>query len=279
MRHGVFTAAALFAGRGVIAGCSFATTLVKVYLLRKLDRFVQRLPPALELSCFIDDVGIHAENEDSSELVEHVADATTDLEETLAEAKCRIEPTKTQVAASCRAAARKLCRILGLKRDPQGGSAPALFLGADFAPGRGRQGWARLAKRRARLDKVTKRAVRLRRLRSAAGERAKLLAAAGLAPQGGYDTEITGLDDGELRTLRRAIARGYGPKAGGRSLSAALLVEGDSSEVSALAPVVRWAAECWDAGVGRRAGGLDLPQLRGCLGAGRRQPTRLFGRT
>ena len=47
VRCGPFLAEPRFASRGVVAGCSLATTLVKVYLLRRLDIFTLRHP----LSC------------------------------------------------------------------------------------------------------------------------------------------------------------------------------------------------------------------------------------
>ena len=108
----------------------------------------------------------------------------------------------------------------------------------------------------------------------AAGHRAKLVGVAGLVPQAGYGTEVTGLDDREWNGLRRSLAAGIGPKAGGRSLALALLLEGDSTTAVALAPAVRWAEEVWAAACGE-AGALTLPQLLGAwYGALARRPRK-----
>ena len=161
--------------------------------------------------------------------------------------------------ATTRSTAQKLRRILGLT-EGQAGCA-AVFLGADFAPGVARRRWIRRSRRRERHRRIALRSRRLRRLRAVAGPRARLVAAAGLAPQGGYGAEITGVSNIELKSLRRSLAAAAGPKAGGRSLTAVLLLEGDDAWRAATAPIARWAAEVWAAGCGF-VGGLSLRELR-----------------
>ena len=257
VRLGPYSAQPRVATRGVVAGCSLATTVVKIYLLRRLDAWVGR-HPAVELNAFIDDMAVAASGAEHA-IPTIVATATVDLEEVLNLCGCMLSDAKTQVVASRRCVANRIGRILGL--DAQQSGVDASFLGADFAPRIARWRWQARSRRRKRLLKVRRCAARLRRLRAAAGPRATLVAAAGLAPQGGYGAEITGLSDPELLGLRRALAAGAGPKAAGRSLAAALLLEGDAAWSFSVAPVVRWAAEVWRAGVGA-VGGLALPVLR-----------------
>ena len=147
-------------------------------------------------------------------------------------------------------------------------------MGADFAPRSARRKWISKSTLRQRLAKISRRAKRLRCLRKAAGPRARLVASAGLAPQGCYGAEVTGFSNGELRSAKRSLAAGSGPQAGGRSLSAVLLLEGDDTWRAAVAPITRWAEEVWRASNGS-GGGLCLPELRRIwVGALERAPTK-----
>jgi hypothetical protein len=50
----------LYSCRGIIAGCSFATTLVKLFYLDTLDRVAAKLPEGTNIDIFIDDIAVTA---------------------------------------------------------------------------------------------------------------------------------------------------------------------------------------------------------------------------
>ncbi len=50
-----------YATRGLIAGCSFATSLVKVFYLRKLEKVARDLPRGAILDAYIDDLAVSVE--------------------------------------------------------------------------------------------------------------------------------------------------------------------------------------------------------------------------
>ena len=268
--NGGYTAPARWATRGVIAGCSLATTLVKLYLLDIMDGLSMQFPET-QLNVFIDDVAITSTGA-ASVVAEVVVDATLELQREVEIVGCSLAPAKTVVTASAAKVAARIGRKLGLEAEQYSHATAAKFLGADYAPTRARRGWIRSSARRKRLAKAKQRAPRLRRLRAAAGSRAKIIAAAGLVPQAGYGAEITGLDPSEWRKLRQSCAAGLGPRAGGRSLAACLLMEGDPSMLVAQQPVIRWAQEVWAAACGDTAA-RGIPQLIGMWhGAQKRHP-------
>ncbi len=49
--------------RGVVAGCTFASTYVRVFMLRALDRAVSEMPDGVSLDMYIDDVALSAVGE------------------------------------------------------------------------------------------------------------------------------------------------------------------------------------------------------------------------
>ena len=258
VKYGAFVADKRFATRGVVAGCSLATTLVKVYVLQHMDALVIRFP-LVSWNVFIDDVGAEMTS-DSATAAQHVSMAIHALSEYLESVGCQLAPAKTQVVSSSRWAARRVRALLELAPEQVSHEQSAKFLGADFAPAVPRRKWTAISTRRGRESKVAKSLGRMRRLRRAAGPRARLVAAAGLVPQQEYGAEVTGLTEVEVRSLRRTAAAGLGPRAGGRSLTAALLVEGDPTRRAAVAVAVRWAEEVWAAANGEQ-GAMDCPEL------------------
>ena len=76
----------------------------------------------------------------------------------------------------------------------------------------------------------------------------------------GYGSDVTGLDNREMLALQRMEAKFITPRVPGRSLKAALLVWGSSSDHLATAALVRWSREVWDASTFRRPRGLTIAQ-------------------
>ena len=150
-----------------------------------------------------------------------LVEATDHLKNERAPSGLTIADEKTAVAASTRSVARRLGRSLGVQEvhaEQDGAGRRATFLGADFAAGRARASWKRWSQRRRRLRTVFLRRARVARLRAGGGGvRTKLLASAGIIPQGAYAADITGLDDAEWRDLRLSSLAASGGHGGGRS--------------------------------------------------------------
>ena len=79
-----------------------------------------------------------------------------------------------------------------------------------------------------------------------------------------YGCEVTGLADAELLTVQRFGALALPPGGAGRSLSAVLALHGDDSFYPALAPLLQWSKEVWNATTqwGLAGVGMSLPELR-----------------
>ena len=232
----------VFAQQGVVAGCALCTTLAKVILLAVMDDLVLRFPN-VDWTLFVDDVGLAARG-DQQDVVDLLVAASSALEEAVAALGCPLATGKTAVAASTCAAARRLALHLDVPFSHDAGQQ-AVFLGADFAPGVRRAVWSRRSYLGSRLRRTAARRGRVRRLRAAGGRRVNCLAAAGLVPQGSFGACVTGFSDQEWLSLRRSAAAALGTSAGGRSLSRLLALEGDPSAKAMIAPITRWASECW----------------------------------
>ena len=137
-----------------MAGCSFATTFVKLYLMRRMDELVRRFPH-VRWNVFIDDIGAEQTGL-SAEAAQHVADAIGVLKEYLASVGCELAPAKTQVVSSSRWAARRVAVLMGLEPAQASSTQAAKFLGADFAPALPRRLWARSSTRRGRDNNFKK---------------------------------------------------------------------------------------------------------------------------
>ena len=163
------------------------------------------------------------------------------------------------MTASTDTLARQLRQDLQLP--PQVVERSALLLGGDYAAGRRRRCWAGNAHRGVRIRRVCRRRRRIRELRAIAGAAVSRLAATGLVPAATHAAEVYGINDMELKRIRRLTADTMKPSAQGRSLQALRLVVGDPTAQVALAPALRWSREVWHASVGR-AGAMPLPRLR-----------------
>ena len=119
IRLGPHTAAPRFASRGVVAGCSLATTLVKLYLLRRLDQFVLR-HPRVDMNVFIDDFGL-ATSGTAERSTKDLTAALVDLEEELRLVGCGLSATKTQIVATEPRMANECGGFSAWRRCKQGG--------------------------------------------------------------------------------------------------------------------------------------------------------------
>ena len=254
---GKSAAAALYATRGVVAGCSLCTTLAKLILLTPMDALCSACP-SVDVDVFVDDVRLGAIGSPDV-VVRTLVEAFEEVEGLLDAVGVPLKMDKTGVATSSAGLAGRLARCLGIS-GAGGATGCGEFLGADFAPGRARRHWARTSKRRSRFRAAFARLKRVGTLRRAAGPRARLITTAGLLPQAAFAAEITGLTSQEWVRLRHAAAVGLGGRCGGRSTLRLLLLDGDPTIAAAIAPATRWAQEVWAAAMGDQAV-LSLGQL------------------
>ena len=103
--------------KGIIAGCSAATSLVKAYYAEPFRAVLRRWHQqsvSLFLSVYLDDItvaGIHSTAADSGRIV---AAGVADIREVVEhELHCQIAPTKTVVLSSSKAAAAELAHQVG----------------------------------------------------------------------------------------------------------------------------------------------------------------------
>ena len=238
-------AEAVTPNRGVLPGCAWACTLVKVYYLTAFDNFVARNPKAL-LDVFVDDIQTAAMGSKEA-VVTILTEATEDLCRVVEhEIESRLVPAKAAVVASTDKLARSLRASLG-----ELAGAPVVIteaLGIDFASARARRHYASKSKIQARIVAVAKRRTRLRVMTKFGGKSARRLVTQGATPAALYGVAVTGVTEQQLTQLRRTAACATPPFASGRSLDIALQLSGlDPGPNATGAPLVRWAQEMWQA--------------------------------
>ncbi len=246
--------------RGVIAGCAFATTYVKVLMTRALDRAMANMPAGVMLDAYIDDLALSVVGS-RAQVVDKLAKAHDVLRAAIQhELGCSFAQEKTAVVATCAHTARLLKEAVGA----QGRileAAPNLGIDAPAAKARG--AWHRSSLRRSRLVQAARRERRLAKLSAAVGPKATRIFKSGAEKAGTYGAEVWGLNDSEVKKLRRLAAATVRPKGRGRSLTLALLLAGAPTAAAEVLAVQQYHRVVWK-GVTQR----DLSRLRGTtLGA------------
>ena len=188
--------------KGIIAGCSAATSLVKAYYaepFRALIRHWLQVGPRLTLSVYLDDItvtGVHASAEDSGRIVgDGVADILKVIDQEL---HCRTAPAKTVVISSSKEAAARLSR-----RVCGGGSAvrpldAAAMLGVEVRQSCAWRAAAAFKKPRVRAVRHRAAVHRHRRgriFRHRVGRSAFKLFVSGTKPVAGFGAEVTGIPE------------------------------------------------------------------------------------
>ena len=231
----------LFALNGILAGCGFASTFAKVYVLEPIDELIKKHTPTapqvqLDFALFVDD-GHFAAHGEREALAKVIADIASDFKEVSeVELHCTIAMNKSALVTSDLATTEAIKKQFRFDIPVK---ASAVNLGADHTSGKTRHS-SSLQTRKARFAKVNARAPRIRRLtRAVPGKAAHKLTTTGLRPAGSYASEITGLSDAELLRARRLYARTLKPTARGRSLDVLLLICGDPAADDASAPAAR----------------------------------------
>ncbi len=258
-----FVAEEVYADRGVVAGCSLATTLTKVYTLEAYDQFVEECPDA-QFDNYIDDNVISAEG-GKDRVVEVLTRATNLLNELVTGSlHCKISRRKTRVVAAHEDVGARLKQMTD--RAVGGVLAPsAPNLGTDYAAGKCRRRHGRARKAAARLKQGLRRRARLRRVAAAIGGNGLKLFTTGTMASMTYGAEVHGISDAEWRKIDRLAAVTLRPKARGRSLNTLMALHKAPTWRAGAAPILQYVRAVWRASAaatGRRTSDLTLPELR-----------------
>ncbi len=234
---------------GVVAGCSLATTLVKIVLIQVMDVIRARYP-RLVLFVYLDDITLLWRGFRVAQLRSFV-DAIADLVRMLeVDVHAKVSRDKTVVVASCRSFLEYLVASLS----PLGfsGQHEVRQLGVDLSLERTARARRRPVRRR-RFSVMRRRLPRLRRLLAAGADAAKLWVT-GASPALSFGMAVLGCPPGCLLSARRSAGAACLPGGGGRSLTLGFIAHRvkhlDPICSLGIEPIVHWAKQVW-----MRAGG------------------------
>ncbi len=260
---GHYVAKEVYAKRGIIAGCSFATTLVTVFYLRKLEQIAREIPSSVKLDGYIDDVALSAEGS-RLRVVRDVIKAYDIMKNILTrDLGCKLAPSKANIVASDRAAGRLVARAIN-RTDAE--AECATNLGTDVTAGGSRRRIGRTSKRRARFRNGLGRGRRLWAVSKVLGRKALRLFTSGIATSLCFGGEVWGLSHAEILRLRRTAGQAMRPRSRCRSLTAVHLINHMPTAVWEVAVVVAYAKAVWRANTRREHAaerGVALSDLRG----------------
>ena len=191
-----------FCQNGVIAGCSMATTLIRVYCLEGYDSIP--LPPSTSLDVYIDDQGLSSTGRPRA-VVNSVVSGALALDKVVQQVfGCSFALDKTAIVASSKSVGTQvLDRLSHLCNNCSG---TTVNLGVDFTAGRAVRVSGRSAKMKARIAKSGRAARRLARQGKAISRNTALkVFSAGPLVGASYGAEVTGISDNDLLLMRRRL--------------------------------------------------------------------------
>ncbi len=249
--------------RGVVAGCGYATTLMKVYCLQPFDDYVAKVGCNCDdFDAYVDDFAVTVEGETTTDVVERLDRAQqvfrevleVDLEAVVAMSKAGLVTTSEQLAKQVR---RRIGALAGREGEP------VASLGVHLSGGRMR---TRRRCKKGRGKRLLGAFARRHRIASMANvlsrRQLRTVYAAGVAPAADYEAAVNGLADDEVLMLRRTAAAAVAPRGRGRSLTMAMLMAGMPTWCSELAPALQYARATWRASNGATRGNdLDLGEI------------------
>ena len=261
----------VFPTQGIVAGDSLSDVLVKIYYIEALDK-VAKANAEVDLEVYFDDIQVAARG--PQEVVkDRMIRATGDLKRAIVEdMEAHIVLDKASVTAS----SQPLCKSL---RDALGESAGpvtnlAQFLGVDNTLGRCRVSlrYGSKWKARARAGKLSR--PRLARLRAGCAKGVSRIFAAGVQAAATYGVEVVGIADSELKQLQTTALSSMTPSTRGRSRAAVFVAKGDPTWRPAVAPILRWAQEVWQAASAKKSAvpSLSVKELRRAWATATRTP-------
>ncbi len=233
---------------GVIAGCSLAMSLTKLFYVRAIDRLSTGLPATVSLDVHVDDFTLSAIGPPRVAAADIVM-ARDKLGEVMKDLGCSFAEGKTAITATTRKLASEVARRLGVDGAV---SATACILGVDSTAAAPRKRIRAHAKKAQRLRAALARRQRLAHLRRVLGSRTGHIFRTGVLPAASYDAAVWGVTDAEAARLRRLAAVAMSPKAKGRSLTATHLWHNLPTAEAELAPALMYAKMVWKAVTRRR---------------------------
>ncbi len=238
------TARECYPSVGIVAGCSLAMALTKVYSLRAMDDLVEKIPKGVKLDTFVDDLTLASTGPPAAVIDDLTAAHQLMVDMVNEQMECSLAEDKTAISATTRNVAAAIARRLRL---PGGTRAAATLLGIDCTAA-ARRGTLRGGSRKAaRLKAAMTRRRRLKQLQKVIGKRAKKIYIAGVQPAAAYGGQVWGLDDGEVVKLRRLAAAALKPSGRCRSLQATLLWHDLPTVDAEHAPILQLSRMVWRA--------------------------------
>ncbi len=257
-----FVARELLPQRGVVAGCGFANTLMKVYCKEPFDGYIKKVgKDGGDFDAYVDDFAVTVEGDTETDVIERLDEAHHALKETIeVDLEAVVAVGKAGLITTSDSLAKRIRSRIGLLAGVSGGHATNL--GFNLYGGRRRT----KKKGNGRGKRLLGAFARRHRIASMAGvlSRRQLRAVytAGVAPSGDYEAAVNGLTDGEVLLLRRTAAAAVAPRGRGRSLTMALLLAELPTWCSELAPALQFGRAVWRASTGATRGNdLDLAEL------------------
>ena len=255
----------VYASRTIVAGSTFATSELVLYLLDTALAF-QRVCPAVSLNIFIDDLAFDVASDSSSVVVQELSAAAGFLAVELEDIGLPIAKNKTVVLANTmdlNIRIRKCLRSLGGKQ-----VGVARNLGVDFYAGRSLSK-PRMPVRKGRLNKVFLKLRRLGTIRVGSKKLASHVFVSGCLPGITFGSPVTGLHGNALRIARSLAASYAGIKGAAVShdLAFALCPSRDPEQIAASSVVWQFCKEVWSSSAPanyRQPGALPLGDL--CIG-------------
>jgi len=225
----------------IVAGCSNATTLLRLLLLSAADA-IAAISPALRLGIMVDDFQMEADSDTEGGVVELLRRGEeVAIREVEGGCQLKYAEDKRQLVVSSAGLATRLGQR---NRDRKALRSTVRNLGLDYACGKhygAKVRWSRFRKIRGRLRRVC-------RLR-AAGAPTRRLVTSGLQPAMLWGAGVTGMNNTCLAFARRVTRQGMVTKTAGRSLTLDLIMAGDGVDpifrVSE-EPLKMWLGALWN---------------------------------
>ena len=265
VQHCRMVGPALSPTRGIVAGCTFATSLVKAYYFTgfsSLQRLWLEARLAVDLDVYLDDITVAARSSSPTELTSTMIEAGCGVVQVVEQLECSVAPAKTAVAASSRAVAYRLAaRFLGHEAAVRQHDAYGL-LGCEVRQAgrwKHRQAPRRTRLRAKRLQAAADRFRRSGVFRRLCGLRASSLFVAGVRSVADFGAEVTGINNEVVDRLSIWAAR-FWARTQRSSRTAWMVLQGDPTLRPATAAARRWAQEIWNANVDSRA--FSLPHMQ-----------------
>ena len=249
--------------KGIVAGDSFATPLVKCFYRRPFDVMLASWRAVgstrANLDVYLDDITVSTASTTDSQLVSELAKVFSDIKSVVEdELGASIHPSKTQVVSSSLRATDRLAKLC-VGRGAATMCDSYCLLGVDLRQtARWRRRRGRPTARSTRMAAAGRRHRRMAIFRRLAGGRTTCLFKSGIQSVASYGVEVTGLSDTCLHKLQSWACRYMCPTRASRS--AVFALDGDPTLAVSVAVAVRWAKEVWQSSWDSRA--LSLPDLR-----------------